>query len=247
MPWRIALFLAGFAVLARAEDKPRDRTFEDLWRERGAAVLAPAQAPIDVLVIGASHTVGPFGEQLVLGLSSPRLAEFAVCGASLGWWIEGRGELPCGYVFREPGKPVDRGPYGSIAPHRQAALASALASAPAVVVIALGANKGADMVAEGSRLLAKVPPTSRCVWVSPPPVPAKNCADYFRPRFPALLRKMEEKAGRRCELIETDRYLHESYESGCHFSNDCGKEWGRKVALEIKGTPEPPGACAKPR
>jgi len=241
------------AVAARAE---KGRSFDELWRQSGGQ-LTPAAAPAarpevaatvepgagpgaDIVLVGDSHSVGPFGERLYGRLSSlGSVAQFSVCGATINWWLDGKGTNACGYVLRGPGQETLRErwrPQGTPAsPDRHAELASAIKSARRAVVIALGANKNGDLVSPGARLMSSIPAGVRCFWVSPPPVPHSGCEQYDRGDFQPTFERIRAAAGRDCTLIDSARYVRARDSSGCHFDNPAGAAWGEGVGGAIAG------------
>lgn len=234
----------------------------------GAARSSFAQGQ-KAVIVGDSHTVGPFGRTLVDGMLAQgwSTAVYSVCGASLTWWLYGDGDNRCGYWFRSyEGREEQRlgkriGKHfipAPRAPHRQNELARLLlpkapANPPDIVVIELGANEDDDFVAVGTELLKnRISPSSRCYWVRPPPVPHDTCVEYDRANFESDFETIKRQSGRDCELIDSTRFLDSSWSSGCHYDNACGKQWGQRASEQITGAMPPFQAadapvCSKPK
>ena len=226
-----------------------------LFGGAGASRAATQRA----LVLGDSHTVSLFGKALVSGLVGQgwKTTVYAVCGASVTWWIHGEGDNYCGWWFRSEDGSEERGKWRGDedpppAPHRQAQLLNDLRPAapktpPDLVIVALGANRDGNFVAVGTDLLKnRIAPSSRCFWVRPPPVPHRSCASYDRTHFEADFETIKRQAGRDCELIDSRRFLDVSWSDGCHYGNDCGTVWGQRSAEQITGALPGFGASAFP-
>lgn len=207
-----------------------------------AATIEPrAGAGADIVLVGDSHSVGPFGERLYARLSSAgSVAQFSVCGATLDWWLDGKGTNACGYVFRGPGQKTQtehwREQGTPPSPDRHAELAAAIESARRAVVIALGANKNGDLVRPGAQLMSLIPSGVRCFWVSPPPVPHPGCESYDRGDFRPAFERIRAAAGRDCTLVDSSRFVNAGDSSGCHFDNPAGAAWGEGVGGAIAGS-----------
>lgn len=55
-----------------------------------------------VLILGDSHTVGPFGQKLdeLLRQEGARVATYASCGSTAKWWYTGQ-KTTCGYFEKD--------------------------------------------------------------------------------------------------------------------------------------------------
>ncbi len=198
-------------------------------------LLALPCAAARVLIIGDSHTVGPFGTALEAALGAPgrETALYAVCGASASWWtgptrpklsicwsIHGYG----GLNSPQTGAPKARTPTAG----------DLLAAKPDLVVFALGSNAEGTAVntaAAAESLVALVPPGTRCVWVGPPPMPKRLAAiDALYKLLPAALSKA--KPG--CDLIDSRTMIKPSDAApNDHFYGAPAVAWGRAAAAAI--------------
>ena len=197
-------------------------------------VSARAAAP-KVLVIGDSHSVGPFGSSLdqVLRAAGRDTALDAVCGASSSWWIgPKRSKLSiCYSVHGYGGK---NSPQNG-APAAQPPTADELLTpAPDTVVFALGSNAEgtAAQTADGAAaLLNLVPPGTKCYWVGPPPMPKRLAAiDAFY----KLLPKISARTNPACVLIDSRRLIQPSQAAANdHFYGAPAVAWGKAAAEQI--------------
>lgn len=251
-----ALLAALSLALAAHAGQAQPKSFDQLWAESGAqistvelpkvrpkvaATIAPPGqgAGQGIVFVGDSHSVGPFGERMYQGLQPlGPVTQFSVCGASINWWLDGKGANRCGYEFRGPGQGEERQAWKrsgtARSPDRHEQLAAAIKAGPRAVIIALGANKNGDLVRPGARLMAMIPAQTRCFWVSPPPVPHDgSCSDYDRGDFSPIFQAIRQAAGRDCTLIDSSKYVNARDSSGCHFDNPSGARWGQGAAADI--------------
>lgn len=198
------------------------------------ALAAPAHAE-RALIIGDSHTVGPFGSALDARLASKGFvtAMDAVCGASANWWIgPHRAALDICYSIHGLGgrnSPQEGAPQA--APPTVAQLA---ATNPALVVVALGSNvdgSAADTAAALERLIGLLPQTSRCFLVGPPPMPKRlNAINALYKELPQALVRAARN-GPNCRLIDSRTLIAPADASpNDHFYGAKATAWGRAAA-----------------
>jgi hypothetical protein len=214
-----------------------------MFRPLAAAVLLSAafsaSASADqVLILGDSHTVGPFGQSLdasfkALGYETE---VGAVCGASASWWLgPHRQNLSVCYYLHEYG--VASQPQQGAPPAFPPTADQLLAIPPDIVIIALGSNPdGAAAAATGAaaeKLLALLPPSARCFWIGPPPMPDRLTEiSAVYDELPAAF----ARASRSCKLIQTihDKMIRaEDAAKNDHFYGAPATYWGRKAAAAI--------------
>jgi len=203
----------------------------------GAANAAPAGG-IKAVFVGDSHSAGPFGQTLDAGLRKHGwdLSTYAVCGASLGWWqSDSRHRLSCGYFVHASGQaPVIGEKAGQAAPPLPTIEQILTQGAPNVFIIALGANSdGSDssMAANGAKLLKRLPPQSRCVWIGPPPMqdPQYRIDAFYETVFPQILKD----GGRDCTLIDSRGLVDAGKARQSHYDNAEGAAWGGKAEAKV--------------
>lgn len=199
-----------------------------------ASLALPASAA-RVLIVGDSHTVGPFGTALDEGLraAGDRTTLYAVCGASSSWWLgPKRAKLSiCWSIHGEGGK---NSPQSGANPELPPTARAMLAARPDTVIFALGSNadgSAAETAAAAGRLLALLDPGTRCVWVGPPPMPKRLAfIDAFYRELPKVLTGTTPP----CELIDS-RTLIKPADAAAndHFYGPPAVAWGRAVAAKL--------------
>lgn len=206
-----------------------------------AASPAPAAAA-RILIIGDSHTVGPFGSTLdeELRRQGHDVDVQAVCGASGVWWLgPERFDLRiCYYVHGYGGQAKAQNGKPGVAPPFAKDL---LATEPDVVVFALGSNPdgntAADTGAAAEKLLALTPPSAKCFWVGPPPMPKRLAP------IGAVYNELPQafsRVGRSCTLIDSRLLIKpEDASPNDHFYGEPAKAWGKAVARRIAAAAGP--------
>ena len=136
-----------------------------------AALCVPG-ACANILFIGDSHSVGPFGwkiDELLRSVPGAKAGTYASCGSIYQWWENGKA-TPCGYFFRDLAGKTEKGPAGPT-PIFDALLKEIK---PALVVVELGANyaniASDDFAVRDMRKLAKKISDSGayCFWITKP-------------------------------------------------------------------------------
>ena len=136
------------------------------------AVTASPLCAANVLFIGDSHSVGPFGwklDELIRSTPDIKVGSYASCGSVFQWWETGR-ETPCGYFFRDTAGVTSKG-VKTATPIFDDLMAEVR---PALVVVELGANyagyasdepAGNDM----KKLVKKISDSgAACFWITKP-------------------------------------------------------------------------------
>ena len=192
-----------------------------------------------VLILGDSHTVGPFGQTLDARLRAKGMttAMNAVCGSSISWWLgPKRPKLSICYALHDFGaKPsAQQGAPADLPPTAD----ELLQSAPDVVVVALGSNPdggaAADTAAAAEKLIALMPPSARCFWVGPPPMPDRLGAvlGVYKELPHALV--AASRTGPACTLIDSRDLIRSSDAApNNHFYGAPAVAWGAAVAAKI--------------
>lgn len=215
------------------------RAFFSLALAASCLVSASAQENPRVLLLGDSHTVGPFGVTLD-GLmrqsyGTENVAAYAVCGASLRWWqLASRPKLGICHFLRPTGSTAKPG--NGAYPAEPPKLDQILAFKPNVAIIALGSNPDGpsmdDTIKVASSLLGLLPAGGRCFWVGPPPMPSQaQRVDLFYQVFPEMLRL----SGRTCTLLDSRDFLKSSQSTKDHYYGKPAQDWGRAVFKFVAG------------
>ncbi|GEM_PF-4454356 len=103
----------------------------------GALLLSTSAFANNTLVIGDSHTVGPFGRELdrLIRDSGEQVATYSSCGSIVKWWITGQA-TPCGYFFKTLEGKVSEGTKGPTPLIKNILVKNN----PDKIIIAMGAN-----------------------------------------------------------------------------------------------------------
>jgi hypothetical protein len=135
------------------------------------ALALPASAA-NILFIGDSHSVGPFGwkmDELLRGVPGARVGTYSSCGSIFQWWETGK-ETPCGYFFRDTSGKTEKGVKGPT-PIFDALLKEVK---PKLVVVELGANYAGYpsddfAVNDMKKLVRKISDSgAACFWITKP-------------------------------------------------------------------------------
>jgi hypothetical protein len=192
----------------------------------------PAQKK--VLFIGDSHSAGPMGAAVDEGLRQrygPQVASYHVCSSTINWWANHE-RPPFGvcYYSRGFGEPATTAKTGN-PPTPLPDIDVLMATNWDLVVIALGSNSdGAssdDTISAGMLMMTKLPKSSRCAWIGPPPMPATgNRVEEFYRVFPQILKL----GGRTCQLIDSRQFVNALQSTnGGHYYGGAAAAWARGV------------------
>ncbi|OGS10802.1 MAG: hypothetical protein A2234_02375 [Elusimicrobia bacterium RIFOXYA2_FULL_58_8] len=136
------------------------------------AVLVIPAAAGNILFIGDSHSVGPFGwkmDALLRSVPGTKVGTYSSCGSIFQWWETGKA-TPCGYFFRNTAGKTEKGDKGPT-PIFDALLKEVK---PTLVVVELGANYAgyeSDDFAVGDmrKLVRKISDSgAACFWITKP-------------------------------------------------------------------------------
>lgn len=210
-----------------------------------------ASAAPGLLYIGDSHSVGPFGEELLrrLGKVSGRydVQRYAIAGSSASTWLKDSicapgTKCPFTYGYADPNG-AKSGRLPSNFPGMKKLLQKTQAD---TVVIALGTNDAhggckspASSIGAAEKLAASVG-DRKCIWVGPPdyktgPV-GQNCGANYGPYVDKLKAAVEKKG---CQFIDSRQVktadgsvLKSDAGDKVHFGKK-GTQWGRTIADRI--------------
>ena len=135
-----------------------------------AALAVPAGAG-NILFIGDSHSVGPFGwkmDELLRTVPGARVGTYSSCGSIYQWWETAK-PTPCGYFFRSVDGKTEKGTKGPT-PIFDTLMKEVK---PDLVVVELGANYvGYDdtfAVNDMKKLVKKISAAgASCFWITKP-------------------------------------------------------------------------------
>ena len=190
------------------------------------------------LILGDSHTVGPFGEVLdsYFRSKSDRVKTVASCGTSPKQWLAGTASTRCGYFSKN-----EKGYVVRSDSHKGGSFSKEVQSMnPDLVVMAhgtniLGSRANVDGEIKSIREIAKQirAKGAKCVWVGPPQIKKPPHANHLNYGAESI-RKTVEIEG--CLFIDSRKLT--SYPArggdGIHYSGNLSREWGRKVTQEIE-------------
>ncbi len=156
-----------------------------------------------ILLIGDSHTVGPFGNKLdqLLRAEGATVATYGSCGSIAGWWYSGQ-QTNCGFFHRG----LD-GVEVSTTSHVTPLLKDILSDIkPDAVIVELGTNYVMNPNDEFAiRDMKKMATDIRaagaeCFWIMPPDM------RKFRNDLPRLNRLVTDAVSESCRLFESAQY-----------------------------------------
>lgn len=224
-------------------------------------LAVPASAE-NILVVGDSHTVGPFGQNLDDALradAASRVSTFGVCSArpesylsetahGCGWLFRGVDKkAPAkwlgGRVFKQKQKNA-QGEEIQVDYVKTPELAQLLSDhSPDVVVIALGSNMPTTDAALDKTLDLVHRTGASCFWVGPPDMrrPSRKAVD-------GVYRQLEDKGittsadlKTACRLIDSRDFAYLRYPKeggdGTHYNGELGgaaARWGKDAAAAIR-------------
>lgn len=184
-----------------------------------------------ILIIGDSHTVGPFGQKLdeLLRNEGASVATYASCGSIAKWWYNGQ-RTTCGYYERDlAGKKTEATKH--ITPLFSELLRNIK---PDHIIIALGTNyvknlNDDSVKADLTVMMNDIRSTGAgCFWILPPDM------RQFRAELPRLNRLVKAVAGDECRYLESasiTRYP-DAGGDGIHYWSAEGTPLARAWAIE---------------
>ena len=226
---------------------------------KAASMQSMAGAP-HVVIIGDSHTVGPFGHELDARLRGTyagwKIETYASCGSAPGWFLPGNAASghtsACGTWFHR---------YSAKDPSTLEELTSAaptpligtlVASHPDTVIVALGANmadweKGGIFGMASARALADaiVAGGSRCLWIGPPDEAGHMPPEKAKAQVTRLNAALRDSLGDSCRFLESHTTYTGSDPMRLHYPPGPAKAWAAQAAIAVQGVlgvPEIPAA-----
>jgi hypothetical protein len=187
-----------------------------------------------ILIIGDSHSVGPFGHLLVDELKqvSSRTSLYASCGTVASSWFAGS-KTRCGFYFKtEQGKTL-QGRIGNT-PKLPGMLATLK---PDLLVVGLSGNysKGFDeaaAIADMKKVINLIKDQAiACLWVSAPD------SRINRTERSKLFSWVMQAVGDRCTVVDGRAHTHypENEGDGIHYFRESDvREWVDAVVSEAK-------------
>lgn len=184
-----------------------------------------------ILVVGDSHTVGPFGQKLdeLLRNEGAKVATYASCGSIARWWYTGQ-KTTCGYFENDiTGKKTEATTHGTpLFPDLIQAVN------PDHIIVALATNyvKEPDdqvVVNDLTRMMNDIRATrAECFWILPPDM------RKFRDDIPRLTRLVKSVAGDRCRYFDSAAVTHypATGGDGIHYWSAEGTPLARAWAIE---------------
>ena len=156
-----------------------------------------------ILLIGDSHTVGPFGKKLdeLLRAEAASVVTYGSCGSIAGWWYSAQ-QTTCGY-FKRGLDGVEFSTTTHVTPLFRNML---LEVKPDAVIIALGTNyvmnPNDDFAIRDMKKMATDIHNSgaECFWILAPDM------RKFRSDLPRLNRLVTEAVSDSCRLFESAKY-----------------------------------------
>ena len=214
----------------------------------GTTGARPGLAPIGpgnrVLMIGDSHTVGTYGNEMdrLLRSSGATVSSYGSSGSSPSWWMRGT-TTSSGFVGRHADGTVER-PADWRTPHETPRLRELIErERPDTLVVSLGGNMrgmSEDQIRRQVRELGEVARENgvRLVWAGPPSRRADAGDRGDIDRFDAIMRDAVAPYG---SYVASSRYTEYSGSDGVHYSGARGtaiaRQWAGAVYGEIQGTP----------
>lgn len=186
-----------------------------------------------VLLLGDSHSVGPFGQTLDKELRGRglRTATYASCGSIAQHWETGK-ETTCGYFSKTLDGKITQLPRA-----KTPALESLLKEVrPDYVIVELVTNyallpSDSFAIKDMKKLVEKIKISgAKCFWVGAPDM------RRFRNELPRFRRLVEEAVGSDCEIFDSETVTNypASGGDGIHYWSAAGtpiaQSWAREVA-----------------
>ncbi len=190
-----------------------------------------------VLVIGDSHSVGPFGWALDENLRADgnHVYTVASCGSIPGWWYSGK-QTPCGFYRRDL-----KGTKFSATKAATPIITELLNDVkPETVILEFGGNylnlpSDSFVINDIRKIIASIKNSgAKCFWITHPDTRANRSA------IPRIGRLIKEAIGESCPVFESylvTRYP-ESGGDGTHYWFSTGtplaKKWAMDAFLDYK-------------
>lgn len=210
----------------------------------------------EILVVGDSHNVGPFGDALYKTLGDEMAVEVrsvglaGASGTTFSSDKEKQRTLRSGYAHRRKGENV-------VIRHGKPVTVPKLSDLikeedPKVVVVELGDNFAgyASTVSDGSirnqvdlvlKQIESKSPAPRCFWVTPIWTSREGTGAYKKTnaRLYKVNKLIKDAAGTRCTVLDSTQDLGlkkdeiKVLSDGIHFGLDSGRKWGKAAGRTI--------------
>jgi hypothetical protein len=213
--------------------------------------------PNEVVLIGDSHTAGPFGRSLERQLEAQGVgvARYAVAGSRALQWANANenrfAQLNISSSCEGRGNSRSAGDVPSALQWREAR------PRPAAMVFALGTNDAgalcrgslnANAFADVRRMLDAVPNGTPCLWVGPPQFPTGPVARSCGERYGAYVDALRETVISRCHFLDSRNLRPNATASSCsdgsplianagddlHFSGQRAEAWATCASSGIQ-------------
>lgn len=200
------------------------------------AFSVPAYAA-NVLFIGDSHSVGPFGwkmDSLIRKVSGIKVGSYASCGSVFNWWETGKA-TSCGYFFKDINGVTSKGTKGAT-PNFDSLLKQLK---PQLVLVELGANYGGwasdeAAIKDMKKAVNKIASLgAACFWVSKPD------SRKDKDTIPRIIRLSKEAALPYCHFFDSTKVTKypDVGGDGIHYWNEKGlpiaEHWAEEVFKEL--------------
>lgn len=195
----------------------------------------------DVLLVGDSHTVGFFGQELFQSLSAKR---YAVGGTNSSHWLNKAicpGEK-CPFTYGYATPKTDTYLSGRVPKHFPGLAGLIEETNPSRIIIALGTNDACGQVSSAEKL-AKLTQGKNCVWVGPPlftkgPV-IRNCGGS-KEKYNQFVDRLKAAVTPHCRFVDSrlirnanGNPIEADASDRVHFSKQLGSYWGAKVFEQL--------------
>ncbi|WPU66075.1 SGNH/GDSL hydrolase family protein [Peredibacter starrii] len=200
--------------------------------------LPPSVFSSTLLVVGDSHTVGPFGRRLDENLRKEghKVSTFASCGSIAGWWYTGK-KTTCGYLSID-----ESGKLSEATQHTTPLIENLLSEIrPDIVLVAFGSNyvktPSDEFVKKDlQKLLTSINASgAKCFWITPPDM------RLYRKEIPRIKKLIEETV--HCALFDSETVTKypETGGDGVHYWSAKGtpiaKAWADAVVQSLMTRP----------
>jgi hypothetical protein len=218
--------------------------------QKARSMKGMAGAPPHVIVIGDSHTEGPFGHELGARLRAAypgwRIETYASCGAAPNWYLPGSAASghtsPCGtwfhrYSAENPSKLED---VTTASP--TPLIGALLGSRPDTVIVALGTNmadwkKGGLIGMDTASALARAitGAGARCLWVGPPDGIGQLTREQATAQIAQLNAALPKALGGACVYLQSHTTYAGTDPQKLHYPPGPAKVWAGQAAAAVQG------------